>query len=318
MPSSSSSKNSTVVRSEATLAVARAMLHAAFALSGDLGGAFAEKLFTTPRRYARPEREQRVLASARPFDVEVSLRAPRWGGKRTRVAAWRWGYGPTVMLVHGWEGRGSQLGALVQPLVDAGLGVVAFDAPGHGDSPGSRLYLTDLADTIADVARATGSLHAIIAHSFGTAATLLAHARHGITARRTVAIAPNVIIEDAVAHFATIAELEAPQRAMLEGHLAASNGVAMDGLALDTLVGRRRDDLLVVHDTGDREVLIVQGERLAAAWPQAELLATTGLGHRRVLRDPAVIERVVAFAAGHVPVPTSDLVREVDRAMADA
>ena len=50
------------------------------------------------------------------------------------------------LLVHGWEGRGAQLGSLVGPLVEAGLSVVAFDAPAHGDSPGNRLYLTDEAD----------------------------------------------------------------------------------------------------------------------------------------------------------------------------
>jgi len=31
-----------------------------------------------------------------------------------------WGKGPTVMLVHGWSGRGAQLGELVEPLVAAG------------------------------------------------------------------------------------------------------------------------------------------------------------------------------------------------------
>ena len=47
-----------------------------------------------------------------------------------------WGAGPSVLLVHGWEGRGAQLGALVDPLVAAGYRVVALDGPAHGDSPG--------------------------------------------------------------------------------------------------------------------------------------------------------------------------------------
>ncbi len=95
-----------------------------------------------------------------------------------------------MLLVHGWEGRGSQLGAFVEPLVRAGLSVVAFDAPGHGDSPGRRLYLTDMADAIIDVERAVGPLHAIVAHSFGAAAVLLAHQRGAVDAARSVMIAP--------------------------------------------------------------------------------------------------------------------------------
>jgi hypothetical protein len=58
---------------------------------------------------------------------------------------------------------------------------------------------------------------------------------------------------------------------------------------------------LVVHDHGDREVGFRDGHETARAWPGARLLATEGLGHRRLLRDPAVVEEVVAFVAAPVP-----------------
>ena len=49
---------------------------------------------------------------------------------------------------------------------------------------------------------------------------------------------------------------------------------------------------LVVHDDDDQEVSITHAETLIAAWPHARLLRTHGLGHRRVLRDPAVVDAV--------------------------
>src|SRR5678816_1021873 len=143
--------SSTVVRSKNAVRLARAALQTAYIVSEDLGTSLAERLFTTPRRHARPPRERTVLASAREGIVDVTLRAPRWKHLRVPVATWRWGVGPTVLLVHGWEGRGSQLGAFVEPLVAAGMSVVAFDAPGHGDSPGHQLFLTELADCVADI-----------------------------------------------------------------------------------------------------------------------------------------------------------------------
>ena len=313
---SSSAKKSTVVRSPSAIRVARAALQAAFLVSEDLGAGLAERMFTTPRRHPRPERERTVLATARPFHVDLALRAPRWHGHSTRVAAWRWGHGPTALLVHGWEGRGSQLGAFVEPLVAAGMSVVAFDAPGHGDSAGSRLYLPDLADCIAGVVGATGPLHAIVAHSFGAAAVLLAHARAGIEAPRTALISPNVILGDAVAKFASTVMLDAADRAVFETRMTAHAGIAPAALQLEQLVGARDTELLVVHDRGDREVPLAHGERLAALWPRAELDITDGLGHRRILRDPAVIARVVALACQGVHPPASDLVREVDRCLA--
>ena len=314
--SSVTSRNSTTVRSDTAVRLTRAALQAAFLLSEDLGSSFAERLFTTPRRHPRPARERAVLASGSRFDIDVRLRSPRWQGKTTRVAAWRWGIGPTVLLVHGWEGRGSQLGAFVQPLVAAGLSVVTFDAPAHGDSPGHRLYLTDHADALADVAEAIGPVHAIIAHSFGAAAVLLAHARAGLDAARNVMIAPNVLIDDAIQKFSRAVALDDRDRASFERHLGAASGVQLDALSVDRLVAQRESALLVVHDRGDREVNVRHGDRLAASWPQAQLVLTDELGHRRILRDDAVIARAVAFIREGLPLPASDLVREVDRLLA--
>jgi pimeloyl-ACP methyl ester carboxylesterase len=306
-------RNSTTVRSRNLVRITRAALQTAYLVSDELGTNLAERLFTTPRRHPRPARELAVLASGRPFTVDVALRSPRWSGGHTKVAAWRWGFGPTVLLVHGWEGRGSQLGAFVGPLVEAGMSVVAFDAPGHGDSPGSQLYLTDHADVVADVAAHVGPLHAIVAHSFGAAAVLLAHGRHGLAAERNVMIAPNALIDDSVARFARTVALDDRDRATFEDHLASSSGLALDALGLEHLVGERSAALLVVHDRADREVPFEHGVRLADTWADATLVAVEDLGHRRILRDADVIGRTVEFAKVGIAPPNSDLVREVDR-----
>jgi hypothetical protein len=55
--------------------------------------------------------------------------------------------------------------------------------------------------------------------------------------------------------------------------------------------------LLVVHDREDREVPWQDGAGIAAGWPGARLLTTSGLGHRRILRAPAVVAAVAGFLA---------------------
>jgi pimeloyl-ACP methyl ester carboxylesterase len=306
-------QKSTVVRSNTSLRLARAALQTAYILSDDLGTSLAERLFTTPRRHPRPERERRVLASARKTTAFVRRRSPRWRDQGVTIPVWRWGVGPTVLLVHGWEGRGSQLGAFVAPLVEAGMSVVTFDAPGHGSSPEHRLYLTDLADCIADVAAQVGPLHGIVAHSFGAAAALLAFPRNGIRAPRNVMLAPNVLIADAFARFAQTVGLDDTDRVGLEKRIVAQSGIELDALALPRLAGERDDALLVFHDREDREVGFIHGAQLAQTWPNARLREVTGLGHRRILRDDGVIREVVEFIRLGVPLPVSDLVREVDR-----
>lgn len=321
MQLSSASKNSTVVRSKTSIRFARAALQTAYLVSDSFGTTLAERLFTTPRRHPRPDRERNVLATAREGSVHVTLRSPRWNNQTVRIPTWRWGVGPTVLLVHGWEGRGSQLGAFVAPLVAAGMSVTTFDAPGHGRSPEHRLYLTDLADCITDVAESVADsnaedgspLHGVVAHSFGAAAALLAYTRNGTRAPRNVMLAPNVLIDEAVRRFARFVGLDDADRIALEQRLAIQTGFGIDALRLPQLTGERDDALLVVHDREDNEVDFEHGKQLAALWPNAQLHATSGLGHRRVLRDDVVIADVVEFVRHGVPLPVSDLVREVDR-----
>jgi len=199
--SSSTSKNSTTVRkstrSRRALRWARTALQAAYLVSDGLGVSLAERWFTTPRRYARPAREVALLASATRFTVPVALRSPHAHGARIPVAAWRWGHGPVALLVHGWEGRGSQLASFVEPLVRSGMSVVAFDAPAHGDSDHGpagprRTHGVEFAQALDAVFCRFGPAEAVVAHSLGTIATYLALRFGWLGTRRLVLIAPMV------------------------------------------------------------------------------------------------------------------------------
>ena len=53
--------------------------------------------------------------------------------------------------------------------------------------------------------------------------------------------------------------------------------------------------LLVIHDEDDADVPARFGRDLAGAWPDAALMLTRNLGHRRILRDPAVIAAAIEF-----------------------
>src|SRR5262249_1618913 len=140
----------------------------------------------------------------------------------------------TVLLVHGWEGRGSQLAAFVPALLDRGVRVVTFDAPGHGDATLPRASLVEHARAIETIANAFGPFHAIIGHSVGGAATLPA-TRFGLTAGRLVLLAP----PSTPAHFAsTFADALGLERDLLRAMIAR----------LEARYEMRFDDLDVTAD----------------------------------------------------------------------
>lgn len=292
---------STIVRSEnRTLRATRAGLRVLSPHAPSLAARWAERLFLTARRFERPSWEARALASARPGRV-------RHGGDGW-LPTWTWTPEeraadqalPTVLLVHGWEGRGSQLAAFVPELLERGFRVVAFDAPGHGDSPLPRASLVEHARAILTIAGAVGPLHAVIGHSVGGAATLLA-TRFGLSVERLALVAP----PSTPAHFASaFAKILGLERVVLDAMIArleARYDLRFDELDVTTDAARLEAPLLVVHDREDAVVTFDNGERLATSAPRGELVEVAGVGHRAILRAPAVVERVVRFVGGAAP-----------------
>ncbi len=273
--------------------VAPAPVRAAFGWLGrrapGLAAGVAEALFLTPVRSRRPPRERRWLEGAERFTVDLDGR---------RLAAWSWGSrGPAVLLMHGWAGRGSQLGAFAGVLAAAGLRAIAFDAPGHGDSPGRRSTLVAMSDALLAVAAEAGPIAGVLAHSAGGAATTWALSR-GLPAPRVAYIAPPAELTSYAETFGRAVGLPPGLPERLQRRVEQRIGLAWEDLHGLGVARRQRAPLLVVHDRDDADVDFRAGAALAAAWPGARLHATSGLGHRRVLRDPEVVGEVVDFLTG--------------------
>ena len=271
----------------ATLWLTRAALAVLSWISTPWAARCAEALFFTP---PRPRKSRAALpAGAQRLDVQT-----RYG----RVAAWSWGSGPVVYLVHGWGGRAEQLGAFVAPLVGRGFRVIAMDGPGHGESSGRRTSGVEIGRALAEVAAQCGPARGVIAHSLGAAAATFA-VREGLAVERLAFVGPPADPLTWVARFGRQLGLGAAVMAEMRRHSERRIQARWDDLPLVPLRGLPNPPpLLVVHDRDDREVRSADGAAIAAAWPGARLLETEGLGHRRVLRDPAVVGTVAAFLAG--------------------
>jgi pimeloyl-ACP methyl ester carboxylesterase len=250
-------------------------------LSPALAGRLAAKLFARPRRHARPVRESELIARGSRVVLPDGLHATAWGA------------GPTVLLVHGWEGRGAQLGAFVDPLVAAGYRVVALDGPAHGDSPGVTTTGPEFARALVATRDVVGPLAAIVGHSFGGFTSLLAVSR-GLPTARIVTIGTPASVPEVLRDFLRLIRL--PDRALpsMIAALEARVGAPMASFEVEAFAPTVDVPVLVVHDTDDREVPYADGPRLAEVFG-ARLLTTNGLGHRRILYAPEVVAAVVEF-----------------------
>jgi pimeloyl-ACP methyl ester carboxylesterase len=253
----------------------------------DVAARWAERIFCRPPQHRAREQDDGFLATGRRFSVSSE------GGT---LAAWEWGAGPTVLLAHGWGSRAGRFSVLGPALVAGGFRVVAHDAPGHGESAGRQASLPQFASALHAVARSVGPVAAVVGHSLGGAAAALA-VRQGLAVERVVIMAAPADVEIFSYRFARSLALPATARLAMQRNLENRFGLRWADINVARLAAGMRIPALVVHDASDADVPLAEGEAIARAWPGAELLTTTGLGHRGVLWDERVVRRVVDFVA---------------------
>ena len=245
----------------------------------------AETLFLTPPAHTPWDGERELLAQGRPERFPV---------RAGSIAAWTWGEGTPVLLVHGWGSRGARLGSFVAPLCAAGHSVVAFDAAGHGESDGRYSALPEFLFAIEAVSAARGPFAAIVAHSLGGAATTLAMAR-SVSAARVLFVAPSSDPASYPKRFAEMVGVRDGIRLRMEERVVRRFGMPWSDFDVLRAARGQSAPLLVIHDETDLEVPWRDGAAIAAAWPGARRATTTGLGHRRIVHDPDVVARGVEF-----------------------
>jgi pimeloyl-ACP methyl ester carboxylesterase len=240
--------------------------------------------FLTPRRSPRADR---VALPAPDHTVRVCVDGI-W------IAAWRWGEGPAVMLVHGWEDDHRCFAAMIAAFVARGQAVVTFDLPAHGRSDGEIAILPTIARAIDKIGQVLGPIRALAGHSFGGAAVTYAVA-NGVAVERAAILAAPVSLARALDFVSRELRLSPERAAGVRAELHRRTGVTIESLELEPIAAKLTIPALIIHSRDDRVVQPRAGERLAAAWAGAELLLVDGLGHRRILSDAALIDRVLAF-----------------------
>lgn len=254
-----------------------------------LAAEYAERLFCRPPARETRDAEPRFLATGRRFEIRT--------GAGT-LAAWAWGAaGPLAILLHGWGSRAARWHPLVPALVEDGFQVLAYDQPAHGESSGQLASLPQFVGALKAVAAHADQAPAlVVGHSLGGSAAVIAMHR-GVNAGRVVLLGAPSEQREYAERFARTVGLPDEVRDIMTANLSRRLGFTWSDLDLPALVEASTVPALVIHDRLDADVDFSHALRIVAAWPGAELLATSGLGHSGALEDAAVIQRIRSFAA---------------------
>ncbi len=283
-----STQKSTIVRIKTT--AIRSTFATLERLAPALGARWVAHLWLrVPEYRGRPRPD--VIPPGDPFTVEVDGREVRG---RT------WGSGPAVYLVHGWGGVSSQLRDYLEPLLQKGFRVIAYDAPSHGTSDPGRFgprhtSIPEMSTALRAVVDAHGPAHAIVAHSLGCNAVF--HAlRRGLRVERLVFLAPMTQPIPYTAIFAAMMGFDHRIRTRMIDLVARRTGEPWSAFDIPSQVATiTPPPLLTLHDPNDRETRYADSVELTRTWPNATLHRVRNLGHWRILRDPETLSRAVAF-----------------------
>ncbi|MHA4810622.1 alpha/beta hydrolase [Flavitalea flava] len=202
-----------------------------------------------------------------------------------------------VLIVHGFESSSRNFDLYIQGLLQKGYEVLAFDAPAHGESGGKRLTLPFFVKTLENIYEKYGPIQSFMGHSFGgLAVSLLIESLRPHSSTKLVLIAPATETTTAVDAFFSLLHLNQEVRSAFEELVIELSGHPFSYYSIRRVMYLIKADVLWLHDEDDRitpwlDALPVKEDN----HPNLRIVMTKGLGHRKIYRDPSVIQQVVEF-----------------------
>jgi len=272
----------------------RARLHILALVSLDKAVNKALSLFCTPRQKNRKKGSPIFEKGERlSFRLEtLTIRGHRWLPHQAS--------GPTlkkVLIVHGFESASVNFEGYIQGFLKKGVEVLAFDAPAHGGSDGKKITLPLYINMLRAVYDKYGPIQSFLGHSFGgIALSLFLESLHGNADTKLVLIAPAVEMSTAIDGFFQLLQLRDELRSGFDKRIEEIGGHPPSWFSVRRAMQGIRAGVLWVQDEEDlvtpwKDALPVKED----GHPNIRFHLTKGLGHRKIYRDPAVVQEILEF-----------------------
>lgn len=245
------------------------------------------KLFFTPLRKKATAPERQWLERAEKFQIRVHGRT---------VQCWKWGHGPQILVVHGWNGRGVNLHPLFAPLLEKGYAVVAFDAPAHGVSEGDHTNYFEFTDTVRAMVAAMGrkNIVGIIAYSLGGAAVINCLSKENLSVK-TALIAPALRLKELLFNTFKIHGVPTRLYQSIISDIETQYGYSIEHDNPFTLLQQMDAKIMIAHDRKDELIPFTDTRVIAGQRSTILLHETTGLGHKNIIQDNRTADAVRTY-----------------------
>lgn len=252
---------------------------------------FADKLFTTPIKFKKPEREEMMWNSAQKKRVFIKA-------IDKEVDVLSYGYSKNkVLLVHGWSGRSTQLFMIADKLLENRYMTISFDATAHGNSEGKTSFMPEFIEIIKQLNSELGPFKSAIGHSLGGMA--LYNAEKDLQLKSMVTIGSGDTITEIINRFIKDANFNNSIAKKLKKYYDKMFDMNIDETSSSIQAKHIKIPTLVVHDSQDGDVAVSCAYNIRQSLQNGSLLITKGLGHTKILRDTNTANKIVDFIKKH-------------------
>ncbi|MEG0917484.1 MAG: alpha/beta hydrolase [Myroides sp.] len=257
-------------------------------LNKNMAAAFALKLFETPIKYKMPKREQKMYEVSH----KSKLTLPKSGKE---IVIYENKFGPKkVLLVHGWNGRGTQLVSIAKAFKELNYTIISFDAPGHGKSTKTAANMKHFIEAVFELDKKYNGFDVMIGHSLGGMSVINSLGR-GLQTDKAVIIGSGNTTKAITEDFLVTIGMKQKLTPILINLFERKYNDKMTNYDVADQALKVNVPVLIIHDKNDKDVPFTAAEAISKSLENNELLITTGLGHRKILGDEKVIEKIVQF-----------------------
>lgn len=244
-------------------------------------------------RFFTPLTKPLTKAQTKWIESATSIQAESRG---KNIQLWHIGAGPSLLFVHGWNGRGAQFQHFFQPALDAGYSIVFFDAPAHGDSEGSKTNYLEVTESLNAIFKHEigEDIVGVVAHPLG-ASSVINHLTRHHNPIKIVLIAPALRLLELL--FASFHIHGVPDKTSFKliKEVEEEFQIPLETQNPIDLINQLSNNILIIHDKKDKTTPIGPSIQVDKALDNIELMKTEGFGHSLLLKQKSVIEKTLLF-----------------------
>lgn len=211
------------------------------------------------------------------------------------VKIYKWGNGhKKILFVHGWQSHSYRWKHYIESMDQDEFTLIAYDAPGHGQSKGDQLHVPMNAFLISLLVEKFGGFHAVVAHSVGSFSVLYALSYYQIEKiGKFVSLASPSRAKEFFAFYTNALQLKEHTIVNVTNEFQMQVRHKVEDVSLTSFAKNLTLPGLIIHDEQDPDTPFSNAIELSKAWKTANLIRTEGLGHN--LKSKEIVEMVCDY-----------------------